>query len=146
MKKSWAEECYSSPMYQVTYKIKRCRMDLIRWHKLQDSNSAKRIQMLKLEMDAMKELEGQWDWERWNTLKNQLDLAYKEEEQFWSQKARIQWLEQGDKNTSYFHASVMQKRKCNRISYLDKEQGGRCNSKEEVDSRNFGILHRSLHN
>lgn len=56
----------------------------------------------------MKESDGLWDGKKWNKLKDQLDLAYREEEQYWTQKTRAQWLEEGDKNTSFFNASVMQ--------------------------------------
>lgn len=43
-------------------------------------------------MEILKEQGGQRYWERWNELRNQLDSAYKEEEAYWSQKKRIQFL------------------------------------------------------
>ncbi|MQM13776.1 hypothetical protein Taro_046703 [Colocasia esculenta] len=39
-----------------------------------------------------------------------LNLAMKREEIFWKQKARVDWLASGDRNTSFYHATV----KCNR--------------------------------
>lgn len=32
------------------------------------------------------------------------------EESFWKQKARVRWLDLGDKNTKFFHSVVKQKR------------------------------------
>lgn len=70
----------------------------------------------------------------WKELKNQLDMAYKKEEEYWSQKVRIQWLSEGDKNTHFFHASVAQRRAGNRM-----ESGGQCVNEEELvgDVSNF---------
>lgn len=80
------------------------------------------IQKVKIEIEKMKESDGLWDGENRNKLKDQLDLAYREEEQYWSQKVRVQWLEEGDKIISFFNASVMQRKKCNRMDYMEKEQ------------------------
>lgn len=48
-------------------------------------------------------------------LKWRLSDAYKEEEVYWKLKRREQWLEEGDRNTKYFHASAKKRRKRNRI-------------------------------
>lgn len=63
-------KCLGSSIFKVAYKIKRCRMELIKWNKQQESNSAIRIHKLKEEIVEMKETEGQRNWEKWNTLKN----------------------------------------------------------------------------
>ncbi|XP_027067539.1 uncharacterized protein [Coffea arabica] len=67
------------------------------------------------------------------TLKRQLSKAYKDEKLYWSQKSRSRWLEEGDKNTAYFHQSVMAKRKRNRISILQKTDGEWCRSDQEIE-------------
>lgn len=72
-------------------------------------------------MERLRDEGGARDWDRWNALKSELDSAYKEEKLYWSQKARVQWLEEGDKNTQFFYASLIQRIKANRIEQLDKE-------------------------
>ncbi|MQL71420.1 hypothetical protein Taro_003723 [Colocasia esculenta] len=47
-----------------------------------------------------------------------LKYAQRCEEMFWSQKARLQWLDDGDKNTKFFHAIVQSNRRRNYISRL----------------------------
>ena len=45
----------------------------------------------------------------------------KQEEIFWRQKSRIQWLKEGEWNTRFFHKSTMANRAHNRISMIKDE-------------------------
>lgn len=99
IRNAWTPDCFGSPIHQVASKIKRCRLALLNWSRQGQSNSAVRIQKLKAEMEELRGQEGQRDWDRWYRIKEQLDNAYIDEELFWSQKARVQWLQEGDKNT-----------------------------------------------
>uniref|UniRef100_A0A1J3K9V2 Uncharacterized protein n=1 Tax=Noccaea caerulescens TaxID=107243 RepID=A0A1J3K9V2_NOCCA len=56
-------------------------------------------------------------------LKKDLAHAYKEEELFWRQKSREQWLKAGDKNTKYFHNCVKGRKIKNKILMLLDESG-----------------------
>lgn len=70
IREAWEPNCIGSPMFKVAYKIKRCRLALLRWDKQSQGNSAVKIQKLKEELKTLRELEGQRDWERWFLLKN----------------------------------------------------------------------------
>ncbi|XP_039791741.1 uncharacterized protein LOC120657488 isoform X2 [Panicum virgatum] len=48
------------------------------------------------------------------------------------QRSRVDWLQAGDRNTSFFHARASARRKTNRISYLLREDGTRCEDREEL--------------
>lgn len=54
-------------------------------------------------------------------LNKELCEIYNQEECFWMIRSRVDWLSQGDRNTSYFHKSVKINRKVNRISNLTDE-------------------------
>lgn len=44
------------------------------------------------------------------------------EDIYWKQKARVDWLQEGDKNTAFFHDSVQAHRnKCNISSLVNSE-------------------------
>ena len=43
-------------------------------------------------------------------LQNEWEELCGREEEYWRQKSRELWLQQGDKNTKYFHASAQKKR------------------------------------
>ncbi|KAF7830694.1 reverse transcriptase [Senna tora] len=60
----------------------------------------------------------------WN---KELALEYQKilslEEELWASKARLDWLNLGDSNTSFFHASVIKRRRNNRILALKDNVG-----------------------
>lgn len=55
----------------------------------------------------------------WASLKSQLDSVYLEEEIYWKNRSKQQWLEAGDHNTKFFHVIASHRNKKNRINYLD---------------------------
>lgn len=107
VRKTWEIDCEGSVMFKVAVKIKNCRVELFKWSMPQQGNAVKEIKRIQGQMDRLKEEGGQRDWKFWNKLKTLLNEAYKEEEMFWSKKAREQWLLEGDKNTKYFHACTV---------------------------------------
>lgn len=57
------------------------------------------------------------------------DLLF-QEESYWKQRAKIFWLEEGDANTRFFHASATSRKKANRISCLVTDSGVRTDEHE----------------
>ncbi|XP_019246277.1 PREDICTED: uncharacterized protein LOC109225925 [Nicotiana attenuata] len=58
-----------------------------------------------------------------SNLTSELDSILKNEEDFWKLKSRINWLNEGDSNTKFFHTSTLNKRRRNRILFLKEESG-----------------------
>ena len=58
-----------------------------------------------------------------SSLNVNLIRAYKAEEDFWKQRSRQLWLELGDRNTGYFHASTKARRARNRITTIEDHEG-----------------------
>lgn len=103
IRQAWQTDYIGSPMHQVAHKIKKkCQLALLQWNRTGQHNSSVRIQQIKEQIEELREAEGNRDWKRWYSLKAQLDMAYKEEEVYWSQRTRVQWLQEGDKNTHFF--------------------------------------------
>ncbi|XP_040960314.1 uncharacterized protein [Gossypium hirsutum] len=72
-----------------------------------------------------------------------LNLEVDKEELFWEQRARVNWLKNGDRNTSFFHKVAAQRHFCCIISELEDGAGRRTNSTEEllqIASDYFGKL------
>ena len=111
IKKAWKEDIRGSKMFRITHKIKRYKVALLKWRNGFIEDSRKRISTLKQQLIEEKSSDIEGRKERIAVLKNQLLGAYREKEQYWSQKARINWLQERDKNTKYFHAMVKGRRK-----------------------------------
>ena len=54
------------------------------------------------------------------------------EEEFWAMKARILWLVEADKNTSFYHTSALVRRKRNRIICMKDRMGNWLNGEIEI--------------
>eukprot|EP00253_Pinus_taeda_P017644 PITA_17644 len=61
--------------------------------------------------------------EKANKLQQEWENFCKQEEIFWRQKSRVQWLKEGEKNTRFFHRSTLTNRAHNRISSIKDEEG-----------------------
>ena len=129
---AWGKEQKGSRMFKVMRKIKECRMALLIWNRKLRMNSGMKMEQIKKKMQELKESNGEGIRGQLVDMKLQLSKAYKEEELYWSQKARCRWLQEGDKNTAYFHASVMATRKRNKITALQRSNGEWCETEQEV--------------
>jgi hypothetical protein len=58
-----------------------------------------------------------------NELKRQLEKSHKKEEIMWRQKSRVQWLNEGEKNTKFIHQSMIHRLIINCIMKLEDSQG-----------------------
>nr|XP_011459347.1 PREDICTED: uncharacterized protein LOC105349933 isoform X2 [Fragaria vesca subsp. vesca] len=65
-------------------------------------------------------------------VRKQLLQCYKDEEIFWAQKARANWLNLGDRNTKFFQTQTNMRKRSNTIVKLKNEVGGWATSREEI--------------
>lgn len=55
-------------------------------------------------------------------LQNDLNGLLLKEKQYWAIKSRINWINFGDPNTSFFHNSTLKRRRANKIHFLKWSQ------------------------
>lgn len=65
-------------------------------------------------------------------LRAELEEVLRDEEILWFQKARTQWLHDGDRNTSYYHTKTNIRRRKNRVKSLKNNDNSWVDSEEEV--------------
>ena len=100
-------------------RIHRCRRKIMDWKGKSDMNSRDRITRLRASLKAEVSKTSP-SYDTMHRLKQELAKALREEELFWRQKCREEWLRSGDRNTKYFHNCVKGRRIQNRIlMFLD---------------------------
>ncbi|GAA0187510.1 hypothetical protein LIER_34799 [Lithospermum erythrorhizon] len=73
-----------------------------------------------------------------SNLEQDLDRAWGEEEIYWKERAKLKMLKEGDRNTKFFHAAAMIRRRKNRILRIEDGAG----VWQEEDSRLEGEVRR----
>ena len=68
-------------------------------------------------------------------LRRELDDVLEREETLWFQKSRIEWLKNGEKNTTFFHLSTIMRRWRNNITAIKNHDGNWITDKEEVKNQ-----------
>lgn len=58
-----------------------------------------------------------------NDLLKELDRVLNQEEELWALKSRVNWMIQGDRNTSFYHVSTLVRRKRNQILAIKDSMG-----------------------
>ena len=91
-----------------------------------------RIDKIKMQLHQLKTSATEGKPGKMRALKHQLEEAYRDDENFWFQKARSKWLQEGDKNTKYFDAQVNGRRKQNKVQKLMKVDGTWAECEEEL--------------
>ncbi|XP_024190144.1 uncharacterized protein LOC112194121 [Rosa chinensis] len=62
----------------------------------------------------------------------QYELVRDQEAMLWKQKSREKWIQDGDRNTKYFHITTMVRRRKNKIDGLFDDSGGDTNCSENL--------------
>ncbi|KAG7563477.1 Zinc knuckle CX2CX4HX4C [Arabidopsis suecica] len=126
------DECWNNPIHSsVLAKTNACRQGIVKWSKSQFANSSQQIKdnQEALEIALSNPVP---DRDRITALTARLEKAYKEEEQFWRQRSRILWLQGGDRNTGFFHASTRNRRAQNRLSVMEDEAGHAVHEEDQI--------------
>lgn len=97
VKETWT----STDEESVLSNICRTRKAIIAWTKEQNLHSKNLILATQVALDGALSAAPP-DPDLIATLKATLDEAYAEEESYWRQRSRIQWLQDGDRNTGFF--------------------------------------------
>ncbi|KAH7837759.1 hypothetical protein Vadar_017617 [Vaccinium darrowii] len=123
VKKSWQNPVQGSKMFEVFSKVRGCRQELRKWSKAKNFNARRKINEVHQKLiDIGEERRHGWDGEV-RELEKELGRLWEQEERFWRQKYRATWMVEGDRNTSFFHAKVAQRRRRNTISGVQDHHG-----------------------
>ncbi|XP_062028765.1 uncharacterized protein LOC133744717 [Rosa rugosa] len=132
VQQQWQRPVLGQPMFLVSKKIARTSIALDVWQrsvfgdrqKALISATRSRLEEL-LSLSATPELLA----ER-GTLMARLESLLSKEELYWSQRAKVSWLKEGDRNTGFFHRKASNRKRKNFIGGLYDDAG---NWKEDDD-------------
>ncbi|GAU25945.1 hypothetical protein TSUD_16830 [Trifolium subterraneum] len=117
---------------EVVDRVIRCANKLQRWGK------KKRIRF-KEEIDEcvrrMNELRGSQDEEgsiQYQELSERHATLLIQEEEYWKQRAKMHWLQEGDTNTRFFHMSATVRSKKKKVTKLIADNGTEAHTQEEL--------------
>ena len=104
--------------------LEKCRSSLEAWNKIvfghvgrKVAELQKRLEWLELQPSSM---EINKDMKR---TRSDLNIWLEKEDDIWRQRSRINWLQSGDRNTSFFHAKASARQKKNFIEgILDENE------------------------
>ncbi|XP_058189268.1 uncharacterized protein LOC131306858 [Rhododendron vialii] len=120
---SWEDDIVGSRLFCISQKIKKCRLALKSWRSSQNLNSRKEIDGIKEDIGRLEAHEREFHLKEIAGLEDNLTKAWEKEELYWKQKSHQKWLQFGDRNTSFFHASTVARHRRNHISGIENSAG-----------------------
>ena len=128
-----------STMFLLHKRLKHIKLKLNAWNKNEfgnifAGNKAVENKILELNQDLIKEGFGKNKNYQVEKHHQEWENLCKQEEIFWKQKSRVQWLKEGERNTKFLHRSTIANRTHNMISSIKDEDGQIYQSHEEIEA------------
>ncbi|KAF6172122.1 hypothetical protein GIB67_029540 [Kingdonia uniflora] len=134
---NWKQPIVGDPLFLISSKLRCLKSRLKEWNTSVFGQNKHHIQVLSARVDALQQhLDSEIDnndiaWEL--TQANQLlTTAANYDEELWKQKARVNWLHSGDRNTAYFHALACIKQNKSLIYSLQTKDGRLLEEQDEI--------------
>ena len=109
--------------HDIVTKVRQCGESLQIWGREITGCFNRRIKECKLRLKQLRSARDDHSMEQYKDAKQQLFLILDQREIFWRQRSKQLWLQSGDKNTKYFHASCNSRRRSNHIQKLKDDNG-----------------------
>ncbi|XP_058071211.1 uncharacterized protein LOC131220277 [Magnolia sinica] len=136
--KAWAGDCAAEPFTNIYLKLKKTKQLLRVWNREQFGNIFQQIKKVEENLDILdNRIQDDHSEDLINQsleIKQKLERLQLMEEIFWKQKARNSWLEEGDKNTAFFHASATEKIRRLAIQSITLEDGTSISNLDDIKS------------
>ncbi|KAK9756406.1 hypothetical protein RND81_01G095100 [Saponaria officinalis] len=118
-KSSWNVQVLGTPMYRVVKRLKGLK-DCFRW--------LNKVVFSNVEQNAQKRIQDELE------AAQAYRFLQKASMEFLAQKAKVQWCEEGDANTAYFHSSIKARRRQNKVLEVLDMNGVLCASPEQINT------------
>uniref|UniRef100_A0A803QQP1 CCHC-type domain-containing protein n=1 Tax=Cannabis sativa TaxID=3483 RepID=A0A803QQP1_CANSA len=115
----------SDPLLQIKNNLSSCSSHLQSWHRTKFGGLPKKIHSTQHEVSTLQN-SNLTTFDHFEELKHCeyiLDELLAQEEDYWKQRSRINWLKSGDSNTKFFHQKANSQKKNNSIKKLMDDHG-----------------------
>eukprot|EP00253_Pinus_taeda_P004529 PITA_04529 len=134
---AWTQHVEGSPTHIWETKLKKARQDLKNWAKSNYQEPEEHKNKIKQELEEVEqriETQGlsQQNKEHEDKLYAQLRQTLREEETKWRLKSRQLWLQEGDKNTAYFHKQATVRKIRNTVSEIMDDERNSYNTQQSI--------------
>lgn len=104
---SWAKYAQGD----VVNKLKGCSQELDRWGGALKTRFTRDINRCKGEIDSLLYYRDSESEAALSAARYKLGVLLLKEEDYWRQRAKVYWLQEGDRNTNFFHAMASQRKR-----------------------------------
>ena len=116
---SWKVRQPGSAMFKLQAKLRESRRRLWEWNRQKFRRGGDEVSKLKQELkDIHNATHGDFNRAKHAELMTKINLVWEREEKHWGMRARLKWLQWGDRNSKFFHATTLQRRSRNSITRL----------------------------
>jgi hypothetical protein len=117
----------------ISNKLKKVFNNLHSWGQAKYGIIPRKINMLQRQLQQLKDtMPSKEDIIQIQLKEQELDDTLKLEELWWAQRAKVNWLTHGDKNSKFFHYKANQRRRKNKISVIDDIHGNSCHDETQI--------------
>ncbi|PRQ50695.1 putative RNA-directed DNA polymerase [Rosa chinensis] len=124
IKTGWLLPSTGESMTQVGRKIKQTGSLLLSWNEGVFQQRQVEMRLIQRKLDTVMAVDHQNShFDEIKALQFRLNELLSINETYWRQRSKVQWLREGDRNTSFFHRRASNRRSRNRIKGLLTENG-----------------------
>lgn len=121
--KETSDHWKNTPVNHLIPKLHSVSQFIERWGHRFFNKFKEKLKLHKSIIDALKDLTDEASVKQYLHENEKLNELLMQEELYWKQRAKLFWLQEGDDNTRFFHASASARKKTNHVSFLETEDG-----------------------
>ena len=130
---AWHSGTFSAIPEGVASNLQNCANALASWNQNVVRNIPKKTAEKRKALNSITTVDQQGSrGAEINQLRKEINDLLDSEETIWQQRSKVLWYKEGDRNTKFFHAHALERRKKNSILGLWNEDGVWCESKESI--------------